>query len=184
MILLFLILLVSFAYKFGSSFNAILPTSRTIGAFATFLASLSSFLPKLRIQRPCCCATHRLRCLPFGPALCLYGQFKRSSAGKCVHVTRWYLAMNVLPSGRVTLFGVSLFIIIIWSRFAIFIVYQWRLLLRVNFIFGRLAFNLFLLTHLFLPRPNTFPTGAKADASIGKKPPLSCFRFLILIVYF
>ena len=50
LIFLFLILLVPLLYKFGSSFNAILPSSHTTGALTTFLGSFKILLP---IHRPC-----------------------------------------------------------------------------------------------------------------------------------
>ena len=54
---LFLILLVPFSHKTGSSFNAILPIFHVIGAFATFVSNFKSLLP--------------FRSLPFAGALSL-----------------------------------------------------------------------------------------------------------------
>ena len=65
---LFLILLVPFSYKFGSSFNAILPIFCVTGAFANFLTNFKSLLP---VSRPCCTTCRRLPHLLFGAALSL-----------------------------------------------------------------------------------------------------------------
>ena len=99
-------------YRFGSSFNAILPSSRTIGVLATFFANFKILLP---IPRPFDGDVYH------DVQLCLRGRLRRMCAGKWLCVTCSYLATKVLPFGRVTLLGVSLFIIIILSLLAIFL---------------------------------------------------------------
>ena len=76
-----------------------------IETFATILTNFKILPPTLQ---PFCTTCPRLRCLPFGTALPLWDRAKPTLAGKWARVTRWYLAINVLPFGRVTLFGLSL----------------------------------------------------------------------------
>ena len=107
---MFLVLLVPLLCRFGSSCNAILLSSHTTGVWTIFLANFKILLPK---PRPCWTAI----CggLPRGAALYLSGCLRRMFAGKWARVTPLYLATKVLPSGRVTLLGVSFLIIIILS---------------------------------------------------------------------
>ena len=67
LIFLFLILLVPLLYGFGSSFNAILPSSHTTCVLALFFANFKILLPK---PCPFWTAICRRR-LPYGAAVCL-----------------------------------------------------------------------------------------------------------------
>ena len=90
----FLILPVSFSYKFRSSFHAILTIFCVIGVFATFLTNFKCLLPIPRcFCNTCCC----LPPLPFCAAFSLQGRAKRTLAGKLARAICWYLAINVLP---------------------------------------------------------------------------------------
>ena len=97
---LFLILIVSLLYKFGSLLDAILPSFLVIGSFATFLTNFKCLLLILQPR----CTTSRLRRLPFGTALSLYGRLKHIFAGKWSRVTRSNCAKKLLPFGSVTFF--------------------------------------------------------------------------------
>ena len=66
LIFLFLILLVPLLYRFGKSFNAILPCFHTTGVLAIFFANFKIFLSK---PHPCLSTICQQR-LPRGAALC------------------------------------------------------------------------------------------------------------------
>lgn len=130
LIFLFLILLFSLLYKFGSLFNAILLSFLVIGSFATFL---TNFKCLLLIPQPCCTTCRLRRHLPFGTSLSLYGRLKHIFAGKWSRVTRSNCAKKLLRFGSVTFFICLVLPLLFYLSLSFFMFYSWQHLYKFYF---------------------------------------------------
>ena len=110
-------LLVLLLYKLGSSFSAVLPSFFTSGFLITTFANFK-ILPRPRPH--CWTVTRGHQRLFRGTVLCLYGLLNYIFGGSLPHVALLYLVINVLPFGRFTRTGLSLFTIIILFHGSIF----------------------------------------------------------------